>query len=288
MSTLAHGDFELNGYKFSGNPDSPLYVVGLGLGVVAVRDQDVDNPVGDGRIFGQDRESGPTWAFEFRVGPGAVDDTLAELARVTRAWRTAPRGPGQESVLRYAVGNRTRRIYGRPRSLAPDPTLLHSLGYLAASGEFVTADGYHYADEVDSVRLSLIPGNAGGLVSPLVSPLTTVAGGQRQGIVQVAGDASTPMEITFYGPITNPGVSSTGWSIRLNASLAYDQSVTLDTRRGTVRRNDGANLAGSLSRTSYLPDAQLRPGNREIIFTGTDATGTSSCAVSWRPAYYSF
>lgn len=288
MSTLTHGDFELNGYKFSGNPNAALYVVGLGLGVLAVRDQDVDNPTGDGRVFGQDWDSGPTWAFEFRVGPGLVDVTLAELARVAKAWRSAPRGPGQESVLRYAVGSRTRRVYGRPRQLAPDPTLLHALGYLAATGEFVTADGYHYADEADSVRLSLVPGNAGGLVSPLISPLTTVAGSQRQGIVQVEGDAPSPMEITFYGPITNPGVSSTGWSIRLNASLAYDQSVTLDTRKGTVRRNDGANLAGSLSRTSYLPDARLQPGTREIIFTGTDATGTSSCSVSWRPAFYSF
>lgn len=288
MSTLAHGDFELNGYKFSGNPDSPLYVVGLGLGVVAVRDQDVDNPVGDGRIFGQDRESGPTWAFEFRVGPGAIDDTLAEMARVTRAWRTAPRGPGQESVLRYAVGNRTRRIYGRPRGLAPDPTLLHSLGYLAASGEFVTADGYHYADTTNSVQLSLIPGDAGGLVSPLVSPLTTVAGGQRQGLVAVEGDAPAPMEVTFKGPISNPGVSSTSWSIRLNTSLAYDQSVTIDTRKGTVRRNDGASLAGNLSRTSYLPDARLLPGSRELVFSGTDATGTATCTVAWRPTFYGF
>ena len=288
MGTLTHGDFELNGFKFSGKPSSALYVVKQGLGVVTTRDQDVDNPVGDGRIFGQDRETGPTWAFDFRKGPGTVDAALAELAVVTKAWRSAPRGPGQESVLRYAVGSRTRRVYGRPRRLAPDPTLLHALGYVAATGEFVTADGYHYADEADSVRLSLVPGNAGGLVSPLISPLTTVAGSQRQGIVQVEGDAPTPMEITFYGPITNPGVSSTDWSIRLNTSLAYDQSVTIDTRKGTVRRNDGANLAGSLSRTSYLPDARLQPGNREIVFTGTDATGTSSCSVSWRPAFYSF
>lgn len=288
MATLTHGDYELNGFMFSGKPSSALYVVRQGLGVVTTRDQDTDNPVGDGRIFGRDLESGPTWAFDFRKGPGTVGAALEELAKVTGAWRSAPRGPGQESVLRYAVGDRTRRVYGRPRRLTPDPNLLHSLGYLAATGEFVTADGYQYADEATSVSLSLIPGNAGGLVSPLVSPLTTVAGGQRQGLVWVEGDAPAPMEIIFRGPLTNPMVSSTGWSVRLNASLAHDQSVTLDTRKGTVRRNDGANLAGALSRSSYLPEARLQPGAREIIFTGNDATGTGSCSVSWRPAFYSY
>lgn len=288
MSDLKHGEFELDGYLFSGSTSAPLYVVGMGTGVAGTRTQDADNPVGDGRVFGRDYLSGPTWAFDFRAGPGGVDAALSALAGVTKAWRSAPRDPGDESVLRYGVGDRTRRVYGRARQFSQDPNLLYALGYSMAVGEFDVADHWHYADTAQQLTVTLIPGDAGGLVSPLVSPLTTVAGGQRQGLVSVTGDAPAPMEITFRGPVTNPKASSTGWQVALNTTIAYDQTVTVDTRRGTVLRNDGASLGGTLSRHTYLPEARLHPGSREIVFAGTDATGTASCTVAWRPTYYGF
>lgn len=288
-ATLQEGDFDLDGYVLSGDKSRPVYVVGIDPGVADTRDQDRLAPHSDQRYFGQDQQSGPTWELELRTGGNvSAREALSSLGDVTRAWRGAPRGPGEESVLRYRAGGRVRRVYGRPRAFTPDLNLLYSLGYVRAGARFVTADTLHYDDSSSSVTVSLIPGNAGGLRSPLISPLTTVAGGKRQGIVQVSGDAPAPLEVTFRGPITNPGVSSRGWSIGLTGTLAYDQSVTVDTRLGTVKRNDGADLGGWLTRSTFLPEARLLPGAQEVIFTGTDSTGTATATVTWRNANYGF
>jgi len=94
--------------------------------------------------------------------------------------------------------------------------------------------------------------------------------------------------VQIHGPISNPTVSGPGWRLQLGYTLAHDQWVTINTRRNTVLRNDGANLAGRLSRTSRLANARLAVGQTEITFTGTDATATSWCELRWRPAYYGF
>lgn len=288
-ATLRDGDFDLNGYVIGGDKSRPVYAVGVDTGMVAHRDQDQLNPHGDDRYFGDDQLEGPTWTLELRTGRNVTTQTaLAALGAVTRAWRAAPRGAGEESVLRYMVGGRTRLVYGRPRNFTFDPTLLYSHGYLSVGAQFVTADTLHYDDARKSLTVSLIPGDAGGLVSPLISPLTTIKGGRRQGLIQVGGDAPTPLEITIQGPITNPVVSSRGWVVGLTGSLAWDQSVTIDTRRRTVQRQDGADLSGWLTRATFLPEARLLPGTQEVVFNGTDATGTATCTVSWLPANYGF
>lgn len=288
-ATLRNGDFDLNGYVIAGDDSRPVYAVGVDLGVAEHRTQDEFNPHGQDRYFGQDQLSGPTWTLELRAERNiTTEQALAALAGVTRAWRAAPDGPGEESTLRYMAGGRIRRVYGRPRAFTADPNLLYSLGYLSMGAQFVTADTLHYDDVEDRLTVGLVPGNAGGLRAPLIGPLTTVRGGQRQGLVLVEGDAPAPMRVVIQGPVTNPVVSSTGWRIALTGTLAYDQTVTIDTRKGTVRRNDGADLGGWLSRTTFLPEARLRPGTREIVFSGTDATGTATATVHWRPTYYGF
>lgn len=284
-ATLRDGDFDLNGYVIGGDKSRPVYVVGLDTGVADPRTEDSDEPYGDARVFGQDRLKPPTWTFEFRIGERSAAAALPVLEQIAHAWRSAPRGPGEESVLRYMVGGRVRRIYGRPRRFSSDPRLLFSHGRVVAAGQFDATDAVHYDDQERSLTVSLVPGSTGGLVSPLISPLTTVAGGKRQGIVQVEGTAPAPLLVTFKGPISNPGAASTGWSLQLLTTLAHDQSVTVDTRRGTVLRNDGASLAGALTRDTFLSDVRLMPGSREIVFTGNDPTATATCTVVWRSTY---
>lgn len=289
VATLRDGDFDLNGYVIGGDSSYPVYLAGVDTGVVETVHQDTDLPFSDQRAFGRDQQRGPTWTFELRFGRNvSAAAALDALGGVTKAWRSPSSEPGTESVLRYRAGGRLRRVYGRPRNFTQNPNLLFSHGYLVGAGQFVTASPVHYDDTRQQLRLSLVPGSAGGLVSPLISPLTTVAGGQRQGLVTVEGDAPAPMEVTFRGPISNPKVSSTGWEVGLNTTLAHDQTVTVDTRRGTVLRNDGASLGGALTRRSYLPQARLQPGAREIIFSGTDATGTASATIAWHPTFYGF
>lgn len=288
MAVLQDGDFELDGYVFSGSRDLPLYVQGVGLSFSGDRTQDVLNPFGEDALQGRDFRTPPLWTFGLRVGHGGAEATLASLAALTRAWNKTAPIPGAESVLRYAIAGRTRLVYGRARELFPDLAQAFDLGRVVASAKFQTKDTWYYADEVQSLTVGLVPVNSGGLRAPLRAPLTASPGSSRQGLVTIGGDAPAPVGVTFKGPISNPLVSSSGWQIGLNTTLAYDQSVTIDARTGSALRNDGVSLAGALTRRTYLPEARLQPGSREIIFAGTDATGLSSCTVRWRNTFYSF
>lgn len=287
--TLKEGDFDLNGYIIGGDKSRPVYVLGFDPGLADIREQDNLMPHSNDREFGEDHLAGPTWTLELSTGRNvSTEVALSSLGAAVRAWRSAPTTPGKESTLRYKVGGRTRLVFGRPRGFNFNPSLLYSHGYLTTAGQFITSDELHYSDETFGLTVTLLPRPAGGLVSPLIGPLTTVAGSKRQGIIQVGGDAPAPMEILIKGPVSNPVVSSTGWSVGLDGALAYDQSVTIDTRRRTVKRQDGADLSGMLTRATFLPEARIKPGAREIVFTGTDLTGTSSATVSWRNAFYGF
>jgi len=288
MAVLQDGDFELDGYLFSGSREQPLYVMGFNIDPGRSRNQDVPNPMAPELLQGRDVRTPPLWRFGFRVGHGGAAATLASLAGLTRAWNALAAVPGAESVLRYAIAGRTRLVYGRAREMFPDYSQVYNLGRVVGSGDFQPRDVWFYDDAMQSLTVGLVPDTTGGLIAPLRSPLSTAAGSQRQGVVSVGGDSPAPMELVFKGPVTNPVASSTGWQVGLTATIAYDQTVTVNTRTGTVLRNDGASLAGALTRRTYLPEARLRPGARELIFAGTDPTGTASCTMRWRNTYQSY
>lgn len=288
MAVLQDGDFELDGYLFSGSHRQPLYVQGFNIEAARSRVQDVLNPMAPEVLQGRDQRTPPLWKFGFRVGHGGAAATLANLAGLTAAWNKLSAVPGAESVLRYAIAGRTRRVYGRAREMFPDYSMVYDLGRVVSTGDFQPRDVWFYDDVQQAVTVTLVPGSTGGLKAPLRAPLTTAAGSQRQGQVTVGGEAPAPVELVFKGPVTNPVASSTGWQVGLNTTIAYDQTVTVNTRTGTVLRNDGASLAGAMTRRTYLPEARLRPGSREIIFAGTDATGTATCTIQWRNTFQSF
>ena len=107
----------------------------------------------------------------------------------------------------------------------------------------------------------------------------------------MGGTAPAPFVEVIHGPITNPWIAGPGWRFDFLTTLAYDQTLTVDTRpwAQTVLRNDGASLAGTLTRASTaLSDARLLPGGGAwLTFGGIDGTGTATCSVSWRPTYRS-
>lgn len=288
MAVLQDGDFELDGYVFSGSREQPLYVQGVGLSFSGDRTQDQLNPFGENAQQGRDFRVPPLWSFGLRVGHGEAGAALANLAALTRAWNKVATVPGAESVLRYAIAGRTRLVYGRARELFPDFSQVFDLGRVVATAKFQTKDTWYYDDEVIAVQLRLGQTFTGGVTLPSRWPLSLSAAAKRAGILTVGGDAPAPVDVVFKGPVRNPVAASTGWQIGLNATLAYDQSVTINTMQGTVLRNDGASMAGALTRRTYLPEARLRPGNREITFTGIDPTGTATCMVAHRPTFYSF
>jgi len=291
---LSDGGFELDGFAFGGENDSVVIQPGgFDPGTTDWRVQDQDSPNGDGVVFGRDLLAGRTWGFTFLTNEHTAGDALNSLEAMAGLWQGSASRlvPGAVSILRYNIGGRTRRVYGRPRrwGLAVTPDLWGGVAPVVA--DFACVDALHYDDELRTINVGAVSLPAGGMAAPLSAPLSTVGGGARSGVVDtVGGTAPAPFIAFLHGPITNPWIAGPGWRFDFLTTLAYDQSLTVDSRpwAKTILRQDGASLAGTLTRTSTaLPDARLLPGSAEFTFGGIDGTGTATCSVSWRPTYRS-
>lgn len=290
---LTIGQFDLDGYTFGGEQDAVLVTPGgFDPGVTGWRTQDAENPVGDNYLFGRDRLTPGTWGFTLQTNKEDELGALGAMEKMAVKWRAdnIRSTPGAVSTLRYNLGGATRRVYGRPRRWAPsiDTGLWRGVNSIVA--DFQLADTFYYADASRNIDMSILPGSTSGLKGPLTGKLSTLLAGERaRSVADIGGTAPAPFVAVIYGPIQNPWLSEDGWKLELNATLAYDQYVVIDTRpwANTVLRSDGASLAGALSRTSRLSTARLKPGGANLRFGGKDATGTSHVAIAWRPTYYS-
>lgn len=295
MAALTEHQFELDGRPFGLGLDVAVEAEGFDPGTAEWTVQDAKNPVGDGLMFGRDSLSGPTWGFDLFVDGDSTTDALGKLSPIADTWRNEARRrtPGAFSTLRYCVGGRTRRVYGRPRAFSAPPSNLILNGYIPITADFVCVDHLHHEDVENTVTVSVLPPTTGGILAPLVGPIRTLQDpGPRQGSLDVGGDQSAPAIITINGPISAPWVSSTGWRLEFDSSfsLAYDATLTIDTRSwvSTITRGDGASMAGRLTRqSSLLRDVRLAPGSRELLFGGIDATATATCTVRWRNVWSS-
>ena len=282
MNKLQDGDFELNGFRV-GDMDS-VFVTGFEPSEPGARYQDTPNPSGHGVHFGRDYYDNSTWTFEF-AATGA--DRLAAMSALNAEWRKVNHKPGEESVLRFRLAGRERRVYGRPRHFLPTVGPSLTRGHITAAATFATSDPYVYGDEPISMSATMFASSKGGLKTPLKGNLTGVKAGVRNGAIpDVGGEAPTPFVAVIKGPIKDPSIASGDWVVQVNTTLAYDQTLTIDTRKNTVLRNDGTSLGGSLTRTSRLANARLNPGPASILFSGIDPTGTSKVTVTWHPTYY--
>lgn len=164
-------------------------------------------------------------------------------------------------------------------------------GNIGIQADFVTADGMHYDDLEQSTVLGLAAAPGGGLIFPATFPVLFAGTEQaRPGLLAGGGDAPTPIVARIDGPVVSPRLEFPGWVIDFpGLDLLEDQWIDIDTRPWamTVLRNGISSVAGALSRFSRLGNAKIPPEGGEIVFSGTSATGTAQCAVSWRPAWNS-
>lgn len=263
------------------------------LGDVELTIQDTAHPGADGILFGRDTRGGRTIALALGVNEDDEAAALTAHNRLLAAWRAdAIRStPGEVAALYVRRAGRERVVYGRPRRFASALHPLPDQGYSAADVDFTCGDDVWYEAAATSITLALVPPPSGGIAPPITPPFSTVPASVRPGLVSTGGLVDTWPVLTFTGPVLSPKVQLTGlWTISLDGvSIASDQSVTIDTRPWvrTVLRNDGANYAGALGRHSAkLSAARIPPGvDTEVIFTGTDATGTSRMTIAWQNAW---
>lgn len=227
------------------------------------------------------------------VTPFGINDAPAADAAVGRflsAWRRGLReAPGTLTPLLVEAHGKSRIVYGRPGRVSPPIPGSHGLdqGIAEIVAEFRVLDPIVYAPDPTGVTLSVIPKSLGGIIAPIVTPVTTtMTSGVEYRILTVPGDAPAPLRATFHGPAKDPAVTIDGVEVGIAGSLQYDEDVVVDGRDRTVTFSDGRPASARLSRRSRLDRISLDPGEHEISFTATDRTGTARVTVEATPAYY--
>lgn len=271
-----------------------LTLTPMGLSAGDSREGDVERVREDGRAFGIDYLSAKTATFEVGVlTDRAADPHRANLDAVNTlesVWRSEDLRSRANTVaiLRARVAGRVTRAYGRPRRYEETPGVLTKKGYTPVLFDFAMADDRWYTDQWKVASCALAPPPDGGLVAPLVGPLTTTTPTAGPSAVNVAGTRSTWPVVTFHGPCTNPEIDFGTFVIGLDESVPSGMSITVDTRpwRRLVTRDDGANMAGALTwETPPMRKCLLPVGTYDATFRAIDQTGSSWCEVRWRDAY---
>lgn len=253
-----------------------------------VRDEDAINALGHGGVPGRDRLGVATWSWEVATDVADGGEALGMFDRLAVEWRKPLQmGPGELMELRYRVFGRSRRVYGRPRRLAPPkPNFLTGLGQARGGMDFVLHDPFTYDDQERTLILDRLAPIADGTVIPAQIPFVVgTMPGEQWGAINVGGTAPASFTVTFIGPVVNPALEGNDFLIALDATLAPGQTVTVDTRVGTIKESN-QNVRGMLRRGSRLR-ARLQPEVQTVFFKGTDSTNTSRAVLSWRPAYHS-
>lgn len=288
---MVEATFDLNGHQFGGEND-PVVVTAFDPGQSGVRDQDID--FRDGILMGRDYLTPPAWTFEMTTNREGAADALDALAALSGVWRADWNRERSDSmaVLRYRLGGRTRRVYGRPRRWRSAVTDALWDGMASAVADFQLADARYYADVMwsEEIGFDIGEGEAGGLVTPLTTPLTTVGGVRRDGLINYNdGTAPSPPIITFKGPVTNPRLEGPGWVVELDTNIPARSSVIVDCRPWVLQatRNNGTPLGHTLSRWTRLSNVLIPVGTSELKYSGIDSTKTSTVEVAWRAAYAS-
>lgn len=293
---LLDDSLELDDYQFGGHVHGQTLVM---VEDVVFESPDIvmvdrQLPRSDGIRFGRDYRGGRTITVNMHVFGDHGPHGLSILDDLAAAWSgdTARRIPGSVQTLRIRTGQRTRRVYGRSRRFAPVSTKVAANGWAPVVADFRCVDHYFYDDNERVNEVGIVPPSGGGLVAPLVAPLTTLGISYAPGEIIVGGTVPCYPVFMIWGPISLPTIDVIGeYRITLGMTIKHDEFVIVDPRpwsRG-VRRNGLYSVAGSLTPSSpRLSEVRLAPGPHEVILSGLDETGTSRLTVAWRDVYTSF
>lgn len=281
--------FRYGGVEFGGQ-FGDIIVTDFQPGSAELRGEHTPRPNGDGVISGRTFLGGRTWAFDMTTNRKDLSGAMSTESALAAAWED-PEVRTQAGLLvplSYNLDGKWRRVYGQPgRYSGPRADVLARQGAGKIVADFEVLEPYHFDEDEQHVRLTIVPSTTGGFTFPLVFPLSTRrVSTPRAGLVSNAGDRPTPLKAVFRGPVTDPWVrAAAGWEIGLLGTLAYDVSVTVDPLAGTVIRSDGASVNGILTRATRLRQAKLPAGQSELTFGGKDETGTASVDLYWRNAF---
>lgn len=222
---------------------------------------------------------------------GWADAAAETMEQVLREFRSRLQLIQDEVPLIVSDGDGVKLAYARiiARDLAHTP--LRRVGRGEYSLQWKCTDPLRYSLDQRMAALSPVT-FTGGLTYPLVYPLDygSVTGRNvTDGLND--GDAPAPAQVTFVGPmlggyaLTN---TTTGQRLAYDVPLVAGETLTVDTRTGSVVLNGSSDRASYLSASSVPPELwRLQPGTNELVFTTAGGAGAGTGAsVSWADTYW--
>lgn len=251
--------------------------------------QDQDDPFSGTTRMGRDVRKGSTWTWALHVNRYSEEDALDSLADLAEVWQPDDLDTGDTYVIRYKVGGRVRRVFGRPRRFAGPPNNAILSGMIPVTADFKLVDPNYYADSMESMTVGTTYTSQGGFIFPVTFPVMTLPGGFTAGSAYVSGRRKTWPIVRVNGPVVNPEVQANNWTLRMNVTIGEGHYVEVDTRpwKRTVTMDGTTFIPGAISPQTRLRDLFLEPGQQSFGMRGVSGTGTASATISWYPAYAS-
>lgn len=251
--------------------------------------QDQDDPFSGATRMGRDVRTGSTWTWALHVNTTTEVEALDALDAIADAWAPDSLDYADVMIMRYKVGGRVRRVYGRPRRFAAPPDNRILGGMIPVTADFKRVDPMYYDDSPEQVHLGLAYESAGGFIFPVTFPVLTLPGGYQPGEAFVSGRRKTWPVIRLDGPLVNPQIQTLNWDLNLTLTLNEGHYVEIDTRpwKRTITLDGTSSIPGALNAKTRLRDLFLTPGHQSFGFRGISGTGTGSATISWYPAYAS-
>ncbi|WP_437582734.1 hypothetical protein ACSAGD_10740 [Paramicrobacterium sp. CJ85] len=242
----------------------------------------------DGRTFGPATQDGMTVLFQIDVN-GRGDELAARSGResLRRAWRgdNVREFAGDAAMLVAPSG---RVTFGRPQRFSTDDTWLKQ-GLVRATTDFAATTDLWFSAVEYSTSVQIVPPPGGGVVAPVIAPVTTSASSDRSQSFTVAGEVPTWPVIEVQGPISRPAVEVVGlFRLEYGGTLAYDEVLRIDTNphvRSVTVNGAGVSLTPSSDR---LAAAQVTPGIHVLSMFGTSQSGTATATLRWRDAFTTY
>lgn len=269
----------------------PVEVVSWVIGGREYRTDDTDRPRSDGRYFGQDYVTPGDVEIELiiRAQGSTREERFANAMEIRENFTQVWNGdeirftPGEVAELEIAG---RAMVEGRPRHVDWDDSRA-TFGIIRGSALFVR--DFDQAFEPGAfwheVTVGLVPPQMGGLIAPLIAPLSTAISSTRARPFEVGGDSEVWPIVSVQGPIqSGASVELThGWTIKLNRALAYDEVAVFDSRPGQRTMTLNGRPVNLLAPTGdRLSSMSIQPGINEIALRGTSVEGTATVTTRWR------
>jgi len=253
------------------------------LDLPAVRSGNVDRPSRHGGFPGQNRARQRVIEAKFTLA--AEDPAMLPAIRAATA---LDEDPAEEPLVIWCGTEQPQLVFARVERRAVPTDHDFSVGHERATIQWVSTSALRYSVAEQQQAIGLPAGGSGGLVFPLVFPLT-LGGGAGGGLMALEniGDAAAWPQWTVTGPVTGPIITNpvTGQRLVFDPAfvVAAGQHLVIDTEQRWVEL-DGVTRRDRLFTAEWFPLA--KEAVTPVQFTSVGAyDAAASLTGRWRHSW---